>query len=244
MSAALFPRVNHSLFHGFEVRVLFVVLVFFSALFGAVLALDLLHSGAAGEFDRRFLLLLREPGNPADLRGGAWLEELGRDFTALGGFPVLTLFTLVVVVFLVFAHHKMLAMIFLVATVLALFLSSGLKAALDRARPDLVPHATQVHTASFPSGHAMHAAANYFTLGGLFARAQKRRRIRLLVVSVAALITLLVGISRVYLGVHWPTDVLGGWALGSACALATLILARVLTAPSFAAEKAFADDRV
>jgi len=241
------PVISHVLiypFHAFEVRAAFVIFALFCAIFGAVLAMDLFHAGATMEFDRDFLLALREPHDLSDPRGDTWLEELGRDFTALGGVPVLTLFTLAVVGFLAFTHHKTLAMIFFVGTLVALLLSFGLKEVLDRARPDLVPHKTQVHTASFPSGHSMHAAATYLTLGGFLARFQQRRRLRIFVMAVAGIITLLVGLSRVYLGVHWPTDVLGGWAMGSACALITLILARTLIAPASVAKEAFVDEAV
>lgn len=242
MSRAFLSRVLIEPFHAFEVRTAFVIFAFFGAILGGVLLLDFWATGATAQFDREFLLAMREPNDMTNPRGGAWLEEMGRDFTALGGFPVLTLFSLAVVGFLAFTHHKTLATIFFVTTLVAMLLSTGLKAALDRARPDLVPHRTQVHTASFPSAHAMHAAATYLTLGGLLARFQQRRRLKVFVIAVAVITILLVGLSRVYLGVHWPTDVIGGWALGSACALFTLILARVLIAPSDVANDEFTDN--
>jgi undecaprenyl-diphosphatase len=98
-------------------------------------------------------------------------------------------------------------------------LSTLLKLSFERPRPDLVPHAVAVYTASFPSGHAMLSAVTYLTLGTLLARIQPRRRLRAYIVAVAVLLTLLVGTSRVYLGVHWPTDVLAGWCLGAAWAM-------------------------
>lgn len=244
MNKPLLSRVLIYPFHAFEVRAVFVIFALFCAIFGAVLAMDVVESGATMKFDRDLLLALREPHDLSDPRGDTWLEELGRDFTALGGVPVLTLFTLAVVGFLAFTQHKTLATIFFVGTVGALLLSFALKEVLDRTRPDLVPHKTHVHTASFPSGHAMHAAATYLTLGGFLARFQQRRRLRIFVIAVAAVITLMVGSSRVYLGVHWPTDVLGGWVLGSACALLTLILARTFIAPSSVAKEVFVDDTV
>jgi undecaprenyl-diphosphatase len=234
------PHYSHRLKHHFcslEVHFLFVTLAVICATFAGVLMLDLFHAGATAVFDRSLILAFRSPADPADAIGPHWVEEMGRDFTALGGFPVLSLLTLSIGGFLVFRRQRAAAVIVLGSTLVALLLSSGLKAAIDRNRPDLVPHGQHVYTASFPSGHSMHSAATYLTLGSLLALFQRRRRLKLFVLSSAALTTALVGVSRVYLGVHWPTDVLGGWAFGTCCALVTLILARgLLTIPEVAEE--------
>jgi undecaprenyl-diphosphatase len=107
-------------------------------------------------------------------------------------------------------------------------LSAALKYGFDRARPDLVPHGSHVYTASFPSGHSMMAAVTYLTLAALLARTQDRWRVRILLLATAAVVTVLVGFSRVYLGVHWPTDVLAGWIIGSAWAIVCWLMARWL----------------
>ncbi|WP_426959868.1 phosphatase PAP2 family protein [Muricoccus radiodurans] len=108
--------------------------------------------------------------------------------------------------------------------------SSLLKIGYDRPRPDLVPHAVEVYTASFPSGHAMLSAVTYLTLGALLMRVQPSRRVRSFVLGMAILTTLMVGISRVYLGVHWPTDVMAGWCFGAGwaviCSMAALLWIR------------------
>jgi undecaprenyl-diphosphatase len=98
----------------------------------------------------------------------------------------------------------------LVSTVLKLF--------YHRPRPDLVPHGMEVFTASFPSGHAMMSAIAYLTLAILMARVDRNPRVKALVLSLGVSITLLVGISRIYLGVHWPSDVVAGWCVGAAWA--------------------------
>jgi undecaprenyl-diphosphatase len=100
-----------------------------------------------------------------------------------------------------------------------MLLSTLLKLGFERPRPDLVPHAVVVYTASFPSGHAMLSAVTWLTLGALLMRVEPRRRVKAYVLALAVLTTLLVGASRIYLGVHWPTDVLAGWCIGAAWAL-------------------------
>jgi len=111
------------------------------------------------------------------------------------------------------------AILVIVSVVGGALLSVALKAGFDRPRPNLIPHAVQVYSGSFPSGHAMLATVTYLTLGALLARVQTQRRVKAYLLSLAVLLSVLIGASRVYLGVHWPTDVLAGWCVGAAWAL-------------------------
>ena len=114
------------------------------------------------------------------------------------------------------------------ATISGAVLSSLLKLGFDRPRPDLVPHLTHVYSASFPSGHAMVSAVVYLTLGTLLTRIVSGIWLKIFVMAVAVLLTGLIGLSRLYLGVHWPSDVLAGWAAGAAWALVWWTVANVI----------------
>lgn len=185
-------------------------------------------AGSTRNLDRDILLLLRTPGDPSNPIGPLWLEEMGRDFTALGGVAVLTLTTLVVSVFFLLLQRWTSALYILVTVGGGILISGIAKELFDRPRPDLVPHGSIVHTASFPSGHSMMAAVAYLSLGVLIARIQPRFVLKVYVMSVAILLTMFVGVSRVYMGVHWPTDVAAGWLAGGAWAMICLIIARSL----------------
>src|SRR5215510_15424411 len=96
-----------------------------------------------------------------------------------------------------------------------LVVASLIKDLVARPRPDILMHSVYVSSFSFPSGHAMMSAVTYLTLGALTAREFKRPLLKAYVMALAVIVTLLVGLSRVYLGVHWPSDVLAGWSLGA-----------------------------
>ena len=189
---------------------------------------DEVNEGDTHQIDEKILLALRNPADRADPLGPRWLEEMERDFTALGGVGVLILLTVAVSVYLVLDGKNRAAILVLLAVGGALVGSNLLKHGFQRPRPDLVPHGSYVYTTSFPSGHSMMSAATYLTLGALMARVQKRRRVKIFLLTFAALLTLVVGISRIYLGVHWPTDVLAGWTAGGVWALLIWLLARWL----------------
>lgn len=193
-------------------------------LVGFGLIADEVGEGDTLDFDKAVLAALREPGDLQNPIGPAWVEEAARDITALGGVAVLTLLiTLVVVHFLLRGKWRTGA--FLAFVVIAgTLISNALKAFFDRPRPDLTG-IVHVATASFPSGHATVSAVTYLSLGVVLARASDRPRLKLFYIAAAIFLTGIVGLSRLYLGVHYPTDVAAGWALGGAwailCALAT-----------------------
>ncbi|UUX96204.1 phosphatase PAP2 family protein [Aquabacterium sp. J223] len=178
-----------------------------------------LGSDGLQALDERLMLALRSPHAEADLRGPWWLPGMVRDVSALGSTVVLTLVTVGALGQLLLMGRRAAALRVLLAVLGGLVISHGLKGLIERPRPRLVPHLDAVVNASFPSGHALMSAVVYLTLGVLLAAQATRRRERAYVLGLALLMTVAVGSSRVYLGVHWPSDVLGGWALGLAWAL-------------------------
>lgn len=156
---------------------------------------------------------------------GDEVEEIGRDLTALGGFAIITLAILGVCGFLVIEKKYASAILVLAATLGGLALSSALKWGFDRPRPDLVEHGSHVVTASFPSGHSMLSSAVYLTLGLLITRFTRHPGAKVFAVTFAVVLTFLVGLSRVFLGVHWPTDVIAGWAGGATWAVICYVIA-------------------
>lgn len=189
---------------------------------------DEVLEGEAQRFDEALLLALRTAGAPDDPLGPLWFEELVRDLSALGGLAILTGVALAAIGYLLATRRRQAALLVLVAVTGGQLLSTALKLGFDRPRPDLVPHGMAVHTASFPSGHSMLSAVVWLTLGVLLAQLHPRRAIKLYIIGWATAVTLLVGFSRVYLGVHWPTDVLAGWAMGAVWAMACWTVARWL----------------
>lgn len=191
---------------------------------------DEVVEGSTSAFDSAILLAFRSAGDLADPIGPEWFEETMRDFTALGGNGVLLLITLGALIYLLLIDKKRAAMVMAIAVGGGIVVSTLLKQAFDRPRPDLVPHGAEVFTASFPSGHSMMSAVVYLTLAAMLARVRPEWRVKIFVLSAALFVTLLVGVSRIYLGVHWPTDVLAGWSVGAAwalvCWVGTLLLQR------------------
>lgn len=216
----------------FEARVLIGLALVAGALWAFFGIADEMSEGETAALDRRLILLLRNPADSHDPIGSRNIEEAVRDVTALGGTTLIILVTVVSVASFVF-HKKYRHALVMGGAVLLGWLSSDLgKSFYDRPRPDLVPHAAYVYSGSFPSGHSTLSAAAYLTLAMLIASLETRRRSKALVYGLAAVVLVSVGFSRVYLGVHWPSDVLGGWCLGALWALVAWITLRSLNAPT------------
>jgi undecaprenyl-diphosphatase len=184
--------------------------------------------GDTEKIDLLIIMWLRAAGNPNDPLGPRWLEDFARDITALGSPVVLGLFVLIAAVFLLLVGQRYFAVFVLVATSGGTFLATLLKESFDRSRPDNMPDGMYVYTASFPSGHTMISAVVYLSLGALIARLVPGMVLKLYVMAIAIILTGLVGLSRVYLGAHWPSDVLAGWAIGAAWALGGGAIAQYL----------------
>lgn len=182
--------------------------------------------GDTQAFDLRIVQALRSSTDPSMPIGPRWIENSLLDLTALGGLTVLTLIVLSVAGFLMLQARFRTAVVILATAISGELLNVLLKHAYSRPRPSVVPHLREVSTTSFPSGHAMESAIVYLTLGAILMRASDRRVTKMYCLGLAVLLTVLAGISRVYLGVHYPTDVLGGWIVGFVWALLCWLAAR------------------
>ncbi len=182
-------------------------------------------AGADGlAFDRAVLLAMR-PGGAADGWGPPWLETAALDLTSLGGIAVLGLFGLIVVLFLILQRKRLSALLLVLGLAGGVGLSEGLKAVFGRDRPPEAWRAVEAVNASFPSGHALLATVFYLSMGVMLTRAFPPRHLKACVLGVALLLTLIVGLTRVYLAAHWASDVLAGWSLGAAWAMALWLVA-------------------
>lgn len=211
-----------------EFPVLLAGLVIAGGLWGFEELMEVARSSTPHAFDTEILLAFREAGHPDSPIGPLWLESAIRDITSLGSLVVLALITAATIVYLLLIRRPATALLVFVAIAGGQLLSSLLKVEVDRPRPELVSHLVSESSLSFPSGHAMLSAVTYLTLGSLASRFLHGRTTRIYVLSLAVLTTLLVGVSRIYLGVHWPSDVLAGWCAGFAWAMICWLVARAL----------------
>jgi undecaprenyl-diphosphatase len=188
------------------------------------LAEEMAEQGDRG-LDHQVLEALRVPGDASDPVGPWWVEEAAADLTALGGISVLSLFTLLAVTHLLLQRHRGGAARLILGLIGAVGLSEGLKSVFERERPPVAYQAVETLNASFPSGHALLATVFYLSLGALVAQGLKRRREKLWVLASAVSLAMIVGLTRVYLGAHWLSDVLAGWCVGAAWAMSLWLAA-------------------
>ncbi|MDG4878465.1 phosphatase PAP2 family protein [Mesorhizobium sp. WSM4935] len=220
--------IANALLNRLEFPVLLAGLVIAGGLWGLVELVEMARATTPHAFDTEILLAFRHAGQPDSPIGPLWLEGAVRDVTALGSTVVLVLVTTATIVYLLLIRRSSTALFMFAAVAGGQVLSSLLKFEVDRPRPDLVSHLVNETSLSFPSGHAMLSAVTYLTLGSLAARFLPDRRTKVFVLGLAVLTTVLVGTSRVYLGVHWPSDVLAGWCAGFAWAMLCWLAARLL----------------
>ncbi|WP_315760848.1 phosphatase PAP2 family protein [Sphingomonas sp. Y38-1Y] len=211
-----------------DTRILVTLLIVTVALASFAYIASEVVEGHPLAIDRWLLLQLRSVADPGLSIGPRWFAQAMIDFTALGGGTVLTLVTTLVTGYLM-ARRKIALAAFVASSIVAgSLLTALLKIAFARARPDIVPHLVEVSSASFPSGHAMNSAMVYLTGAALLASAEPSRRVRVFLIGAALVLTLLIGFSRIFLGVHFPTDVVAGWAIGIAWAVASSWVAAIL----------------
>ena len=192
------------------------------ALVGNVLEGDTQH------FDERLLKSLRKDDAPAEPVGPRWLKLAAFDITALGGPTVLGLTVAGVTGYLLLHGLYRNALFVLTASVGGWIINDALKLLFARPRPSVVPHLREVSSLSFPSGHALTSAVVFLTLGTLLMRVAKKPLAKWYCIAVAMGATALVGTSRVYLGVHYPSDVVAGWLIGLSWALICWMVERML----------------
>lgn len=195
-------------------RLAWIALALAGLIAAALLAFEI-RDGAPLAWDRAIILALRTPGDTAQPLGPAWLHEVMVNITALGSGTILTCVVLAVAGLLLVQRLWLTAAMVLVATMVGGALAGEAKYWVGRPRPELVDHLVQVTGLSFPSGHATNSAIIYLTLAGLVAQVTPRRVVRRYVLALAVILVGAIGASRVYLGVHWPSDVLAGWCAGT-----------------------------
>lgn len=190
------------------------------------LVIGLLTPGGLAAIDHRILALLHNVYDPNDPIGPDWLESAMRDLTSLGSNIVVIVITAAAAAVLAMMHRKGPAILLTTSMIATFLFNAVLKLLFERARPDFIAPSIDVETSSFPSSHAMLSATLYLLLAGIAAREIANRRLATALIFAAALLAFAIGATRVYLGAHWPSDVLAGWLLGSATALAAWQLAR------------------
>jgi undecaprenyl-diphosphatase len=211
-------KLKHVTLSMIEIKVLVAVFAIVAGTIGFILIAGFVSRGSADHIDMQILRSFRYPGNLTRPIGPGWLFEVMRDITSLGGSTIVFLITFIVIgYFILQKQHSMLFLV-LAAVIGGAIMDLELKELFGRIRPEIIPSLIPVKSFSFPSGHSMMSTIIYLSLASLIARIQVRLRDKIYIISVAIFLSFIIGVSRVYLGVHYPSDVLGGWSLGLAWA--------------------------
>lgn len=213
-----------------ELSILVLLILLAGGIWLFVALADEVGEGDTHAIDKAVLSAFRDPGDPSKPFGPPWLEETMRDLTSLGSFVVLAIVIFAAVGYLLLQRRPGLAALLLVAGAGGSAVSAGLKSIFERRRPDFGTHDLTLYTSSFPSQHSMMSAIVYLTVGALLARVQPTAALRAYILALAVLLAVVVGLSRLYLGVHWPSDVLAGWTAGGVWAIAFWLIARQIRA--------------
>ena len=208
-------------------RVSFPAAITAALIVSALLIGAAVSRGITDQFDQNVLLTLRVPGDPMTPIGPGWLSEMARDVSALGGVAVLTLLTVLVTVQFLLRREWSAAALVALTAISGTMISNVLKLMFQRPRPELTA-IMEYGPGSFPSGHSTASAVICLTFGLMLAKAADTTLMKVFYISAAILLTGLVGVSRLYLGVHYPTDVAAGWAIGAAWALICAMIASAL----------------
>ena len=211
---------NHLIEYATEISLVLLSL----GLFGFFKLTEEVVEGDTRGFDQSVLLWFRNKADLSDPIGPQWLEVVVRDITALGGLLILGLLTIAACGYLWLTQRHRLALFVAVSIPAGSLLNTLLKEYFTRPRPDIVPHGTGAALSSFPSGHAMMSAVVFLTLGALLSLSTENTRIKIYILFWSVFLTVIVGISRVYLGVHWPTDIIAGWIAGGTWAILCLLV--------------------
>lgn len=205
-----------------------VLVIMLTSLAGFTAIWLLMVAGMTVAVDQELLLMFRTAADVTDPVGPAWFEEMMAEYSALGGYAILVMTILIVSAGLMLTGRGPLALFLVVAFASGSAVSTILKLMIERPRPDLVEHFDRTFTASFPSGHAMISMLAFLTLASVVVRLCATRALRVFVLVTALAVAVLVGVSRIYLGVHWPSDVAAGWCLGVSWACASWLAADYL----------------
>ncbi len=211
-----------------EIKILLIVLSVMAGILIFISIADMVVDGETQHFDNSILKSLREPADVSQPAFPDWVTEAMKDITSLGSATVIVIFTIIIVGYLLLRKKYYWMWLVIIATIGGALLVWGLKEFIGRTRPEIVTHLLKENSLSFPSGHSMMSAIVYLTQATLITKIEESRKVRIYIISTALFLTMLIGISRVYIGVHYPTDVLAGWIAGISWALLCWYVASLL----------------